>query len=984
MNTTSPATGEAAQTAAQNLPSHFAPGSLVRARGREWIVLPGASHDELHLRPLSGSEEDAAVLCPALEFDPVVPATFPAPDGRLRASQETALLLRDALLMSLRRGAGPFRSFGNLAFEPRTYQLVPLLMALKLDVVRLLIADDVGIGKTIEAGMIARELLDRGELKRFAVLCPPHLVEQWVRELDDRFHIKAVAVTAGNAARLERGLPATDNIFTVFPFTVVSLDYIKSDSRRGDFVSRCPELVIVDEAHTCAGTGASRHQRYDLLRLLTADANRHLLMLTATPHSGDETSFHNLLGLLKPEFSQLQALTGNPRDRLRERLANHFVQRQRVDIDEWHDSGIFPRRETANQPYTLSGQWESFFESVLDYCSVVVERAGEDERRQRLNFWGTLALMRCVASSPAAAVQALRTRMSAQMTGEEEDELRERVFDGTEESLPQDDGELPAQTDDPELSGLVFQAERLLGQKGDPKLVALIKHLDELLRDGFAPVVFCRYIATAHYLHDQLKNRFPGITTGVVTGESTPDERKLRVDELTEADRPLLIATDCLSEGVNLQHGFNAVVHYDLSWNPTRHEQREGRVDRFGQEGVIRDGKRTVRAILMWGNNNPVDAVVLEVILKKAKKIREELGVPVPLPDDDHTLTNALLQAVLLRRHEIRARREEATRQGILALEFPEVPQIKAMETAWVDAAEKAKKNRTVFAQNKLKPADVLPEWEKMQGALGQTDDVRRFVHRALSRLGAGLEERGRSYRVPLLPLPEVLRERLLAENLHGTLRISFTQPPAIGARFVHRSHPLVGILADGLLENSLNTASAKVGAGKATNAELVTDTSSTSSDPSLLGRTGCWTTQAVQRQSTVLLLRLRHQLVTQGAESLLVEEAVAIALVAADGGQRTVLVTTSAPLNWLAAPTAEELADRLRAEQVSTALAQLPAWTSLLEGFAHERAEALLADHERVREASGIRTARGRATVSALLPVDVIGVFVLLPSLGF
>lgn len=965
---------------AQTVPSHFAPGSLVRARGREWIVLPGTSHDELHLRPLSGSEEDATVLCPALEFDPVIPATFPPPDGCLRASQETALLLRDALLMSLRRGAGPFRSFGNLAFEPRTYQLVPLLMALKLNVIRLLIADDVGIGKTIEAGMIAREMLDRGELKRFAVLCPPHLVEQWVRELDERFHIKAVAVTAGNAARLERGLPATDNIFTVFPFTVVSLDYIKSDSRRGDFVSRCPELVIVDEAHTCAGTSASRHQRYDLLRLLSADANRHLLLLTATPHSGDETSFHNLLGLLKPEFPQLQTLTGNARDRLRERLANHFVQRQRVDIDEWHDSGIFPRRETSNQPYTLSGQWEGFFESVLDYCSAVVERAGEDERRQRLNFWGTLALMRCVASSPAAAVQALRTRMGAQMTGEEEDELRERVFDGTEESLPQDDGELPAQTDDPELASLVIQAERLLGQKGDPKLVALIKHLDELLCDGFAPVVFCRYIATAHYLHDQLKNRFPGVTAGVVTGESTPDERKQRVDELTEADHALLIATDCLSEGVNLQHGFNAVVHYDLSWNPTRHEQREGRVDRFGQEGVMRDGKRIVRAILMWGNNNPVDAVVLEVILKKARKIREELGVPVPLPDDDHTLTNALLQAVLLRRHEIRARREEATRQGVLALDFPEVPQIKAMETAWVDAAEKAKKNRTVFAQNKLNPADVLPEWEKMQGALGQIDDVRRFVHRALSRLGAGLEERGRSYRVPLLPLPEVLRERLLAENLHGTLKISFTQPPAIGARFVHRSHPLVGILADGLLETSLNTANIKVGAVETADSTP----ESTFSDPALLGRTGCWTTQAVQRQSTVLLLRLRHQLISQGTEPLLVEEAVAIALVAADGGQRMALVTTSEPLDWLAAPTAEELADRLRAEQVSAALAQLPEWTSLLEDFARERAEVLLADHERVREASGIRTARGRATVRALLPVDVIGAFVLLPSLGF
>src|SRR5687767_15686381 len=115
--------------------------------------------------------------------------------------------MRDALLLSLRRGAGPFRSFGQIAVEPRAYQLVPLLMALKLDPVRLLIADDVGIGKTIEAGLIAREFLDRGDIDRSTVLCPPHLVDQWVRELDQRFHIQAVAVTAASAGRLERDAP---------------------------------------------------------------------------------------------------------------------------------------------------------------------------------------------------------------------------------------------------------------------------------------------------------------------------------------------------------------------------------------------------------------------------------------------------------------------------------------------------------------------------------------------------------------------------------------------------------------------------------------------------------------------------------------------------------------------------------------------------------------------------------------------------------
>ena len=162
----------------------FSPGDLVRARGREWIVLPGADPDVMRLRPLSGSEEDVQKLAPRLEFEPVVSASFAPPDGASFGPSEAALLLKDSLRLSLRRGAGPFRGIGRIGFEPRAYQLVPLLMALKLDVVRLLIADDVGIGKTIEAGLILRELYDRGEIDGATVLCPPHLVEQWVSELE--------------------------------------------------------------------------------------------------------------------------------------------------------------------------------------------------------------------------------------------------------------------------------------------------------------------------------------------------------------------------------------------------------------------------------------------------------------------------------------------------------------------------------------------------------------------------------------------------------------------------------------------------------------------------------------------------------------------------------------------------------------------------------------------------------------------------------
>jgi SNF2 family DNA or RNA helicase len=333
----------------------FAPGDLVFARGREWVALPSPDHDTLCLRPLSGAEGDIQVLHPALERNPVRPAQFELPkatDGIAYATRDAALLLSQALRLSLRRGAGPFRSAARVAFEPRAYQLVPLLMALRLPVIRLLIADDVGIGKTIEAGLVLRELIDRGEVDRFAVLCPPHLVEQWTGELLQKFDLDAVAVTAASAARLERGLPSSQTLFDAYPFTVVSLDYIKAEKRRENFGRVCPGLVIVDEAHACVGTHQGRQQRFELLKRLAHDRERHMLLLTATPHSGDEEAFDRLLGLLDEGFG-VGALDN---ENARIRLARHYVQRRRIDITgrEWGEDRVFPRHDTKESPYAFT------------------------------------------------------------------------------------------------------------------------------------------------------------------------------------------------------------------------------------------------------------------------------------------------------------------------------------------------------------------------------------------------------------------------------------------------------------------------------------------------------------------------------------------------------------------------------------------------------------------------------------------------------
>jgi superfamily II DNA or RNA helicase len=932
-------------------PNRWGPGSLIHARGREWVVLTGSDESVLVVRPVAGSEEDRTCISLALEGDDVREAKVPPLDPSQRSSHDGALLLRDALVLSMRRGAGPFRSFGQIAIEPRAYQLVPLMMALKLDPVRLLIADDVGIGKTIEGALIARELLDRGDIARFTVLCPPHLVDQWVTELERGFHLRAAAVTASSARRLEQDFQG-QSLFVTHPFTVVSLDYIKSERRRDEFLRACPELVLVDEAHACAAPGKGRHQRFELLRGLAENKARHMVFLTATPHSGDEEAFYRLLGLLDPRFADLRSMTGEVRDATRKRLAQH----RRPDIDEWQEGTLFARRESRELTYQLTGAWEVLFSAVLDYCAAVVEAAAGDARRQRLSFWGTLALMRCVASSPEAAIQALRTRddkdsAAAEAKDEQLDQERLRVFDGAPDSLPEDDLALPVPGDAETLAGLIEMAEKLSGKGGDPKLQLLTDHLEELLAEGFHPVVFCRYIATADYLGkhlaDRLRKKFPGLDCAVVTSAFVPSERRSKVLELGKAERRLLIATDCLSEGINLQDSFTAVVHYDLSWNPTRHEQREGRVDRFGQKAKV------VRTTLIYGANNPVDGAVLEVILRKAAKIREELGVPVPLPDDGHTLSQALLKAVMLRR--------DPPKQGKgrqRTFDFYELPEAKAIDSQWRDAVDGEKRSRTVFAQRRLKPEDVLPEWRKSLAALGGKDEVQRFTSRALARLGASLERLPQGYRAPLQAVPPDLYERMEAEGLSGPFRLDFEYPPAPGCEAVQRSHPLVALLAETMLEHSLASASSDQGATAAT-----------------LGRVGCWIAEKITARTIVVLLRLRHQLTSsRGKQSMaLVEEASALAFVG-DAAP----VSGQEALDLLVPPPLGDPPPHVRDRFVQQAMTLLANRTADLARHAEERAEALLADHRRVRQAS---EARGSYSVRAMQPVDVVAAFVLLPK---
>jgi superfamily II DNA or RNA helicase len=926
----------------------FSPGELVQARGREWIVL--GVGDALRLRPLTGSEQEAETVIPELEAEPVTYAAFDPPAGDRPGGREAAQLLRDALRLSLRRGAGPFRGAGRINFEPSAYQMAPLMMALRQETARLLIADDVGIGKTIEAGLILREYLDRGEIDRFSVLCPPHLVDQWTVELETKFSIAATPVTASAAARLERDLPNTISVFEAYPFTVVSLDFIKSERRLDDFLRACPEMVVVDEAHAAVSGGRARHRRFDLLRKLAEDQTRHLLLLTATPHSGDDDAFHNLLGLLNPDFSRLRDATGDEYRILRERLAGYYIQRRRRDIDAWREPGLFPQREVSEIKYRLSGDYERFYGAILDYCAEVIA-SEEGELRQRLAFWGTLSLMRCVGSSAAAAARALRTRAILDADEAEAHFITARAID--DEESAEDDLEPGAAIEDSRLLGLIAQADALAANSAqDPKLTVLKSALRGLLKDGFSTVVFCRFIATAEAIGATVASTFKDYTVEVVTGSLPSEEREARVEALGEFEKRILVATDCLSEGINLQAYFDSVIHYDLSWNPTRHQQREGRVDRFGQKSD------PVRTILIYGENNPVDGAVLDVILRKARAIEKQTGVQVPMPDEGGSLTKALMSAVLLRARE--------RRQLTLDLDMTSTPEAKEIEIAWSNASEREKKARTIFAQHTLKPEEVAAEWEATQSALGGFADAERFVSRAMMRLGAALVPQARGgYAAPLYLAPDMLRERFQTEGLHEEiaspkpLRISFEARPRAGFRSIHRAHPLPGVLAEAFLENAL-------------------DGLSRQGDPATLPRCGVWECEAVETVVTLLLLRIRHRIDSRGRlgpQFAMAEEAAAIGFDASTGGR---VFAGDAAFALLEAKSGN-VPDRVRDAQLTKAVGQLGVLKPALNAYAAERAAALATDHSRVRQALG---SRAGVRVEAIVPVDVIGLYVLMPRL--
>lgn len=947
----------------------FDVGTLVRARDREWVVLPESQDDFLVVRPLGGTDAELAGIDTALEQ--VQPASFDLPSPDRLGDFQSCRLLRDAIRLAFRSSAGPFRSFGKIAVEPRPYQFVPLLMALRLDPVRLLIADDVGIGKTVEALLIARELLDRAEVQRLAVLCPPHLAEQWQEELRDKFHIDAELVLSSTARRLDRYC-GNRSVFDVFPHVVVSLDYIKTESRRDDFVRACPELVIVDEAHTCTsraqpGRGGTRQQRHEVVKALSADATRHMLLVTATPHSGNEEGFRSLLGLLNSEFAELVSdLSGDHNRKQREHLARFFVQRRRGDIRHYLEADTsFPDRLEQEQTYQLgNSDYRRLFDRLLSYAREVVhESQGMSKVRQRVRWWAALALLRALASSPAAAAATLRSKLQA-ISAESADEVdeisRPLVFDDDIDESAEtpdivagsdvtdlEDDESTATRERKRLLDMARAADKLAG-KGDPKLQKVVPIVKKLVNGGHHPILFCRFIATAEYLADQLRQRLPkDVTVISVTGTIPPAEREQRILELRGLDKYVLVCTDCLSEGVNLQHLFDAVIHYDLSWNPTRHEQREGRVDRFGQP------RTEVKVVTYYGTDNQIDGVVLEVLIRKHRAIRKALGISIPVPTTSNAVLEALYEGLLLRNRD--------PRQMMLQFEDDDElkPKTEEFNNEWQNAADREKKSRSLFAQHTIKPDEVAEEVAEMQAAIGSATDVQNFVTSAARAYRGTADCQNGRCQFDLTESPRAVRESI-GENTTFVARFD----PTVGEDEIYlaRTHPIVEGLATYVMDSALDEGTAGSG-------------------PVPAARCGVIRTKAVEKRTTLLLLRLRyHILTTTGGEAkpLLAEDSQLIGFTGAPSAAEW-LSGEEAESLLLASPD-ENVTDDVARNFIQKVVAEFDHLRPYLDEVAEAHGKELLHAHQRVRTAA--RRTGVRYAIEPQLPPDVMGLYVFLPVL--
>ena len=515
---------------------------------------------------------------------------------------------------------------------PLPHQLHALKKALRTNQVRYILADEVGLGKTIEAGMIIEELKARGLVKRVLVVCPTGLVTQWSIEMREKFHEHFQVILPSDYDTIRR-LTNSKDVYGTFDYVISPMDSIKPIERHAGWSDEKVEaynqeriysiinsgwdLIIIDEAHKIAGS-SSEVARYKLGQLLS-EASPYLLLLSATPHNGKTEPFLRLIRLLERDAFP------NANSVVREQVEPFLIRTEKRDAIDNQGEKLFKNRIT----HLVSLEWDErhslqkeLYEQVSEYVSKTYGKAVKNRKKNMCLIFLLIIMQRMVTSSTAAIQESLKRRLdvllnqetkASNLSLEELDEIN--IEDNVEDAL--EALSVNSSEEIEELQKIIATARQAMFQYPDVKVEKLVELIDSLRSEDTDQkvIIFTEFVETVRYIKEYLEKQ--GYRVSTLNGSMSIDERNEAIREFKE-DSDVFISTDAGGEGLNLQFA-NILINYDMPWNPMRVEQRCGRVDRIGQEKDVH-----IYNFILEGT---VEKRVREVIEEKLSVILEEMGI---------------------------------------------------------------------------------------------------------------------------------------------------------------------------------------------------------------------------------------------------------------------------------------------------------------------------------------------------------------------
>lgn len=528
--------------------------------------------------------------------------------------------------------AGGFLSALSSGIIPLPHQLHVLNRAMETNNIRYILADEVGLGKTIEAGMIIKELKSRGLVQRVLVVCPTGLVTQWASEMQEKFHEKFQVILPSDYDTIRR-LTDADDVYGQFDQVISPMDSIKpiekhagwtdervekyNEERIYSIINSGWDLIIIDEAHRVAGS-SGEVARYKLGHLLS-QASPYLLLLSATPHNGKTEPFLRLVRLLDEEAFP------NAKSIVKEQVAPYLIRTEKREAIDNNGNLLFKNRVTHlvelnwDERHTLQHE---LYEMVSSYVSKTYDKARRNRKKNMCLIFLLIIMQRMVTSSTAAVRQSLERRLQVLKTQSmrigsltEEDLAELDIEDGVEEAIEAMSLDIDAEIE--ELERIIAVAKQAEFQYPDVKVEKLVDTIDEILSEDRNQkiIVFTEFVATQAYLRKLLENR--GFTVTILNGGMNIEERNEALLEFKTKSN-IFVSTDAGGEGLNLQFS-NIIINYDLPWNPMKIEQRCGRADRIGQQRDVH--------IYNFIITDTVERRVREVLEEKLSVILKEMGV---------------------------------------------------------------------------------------------------------------------------------------------------------------------------------------------------------------------------------------------------------------------------------------------------------------------------------------------------------------------